>query len=335
MERVVPADVRHGDGLRTLWTVDQLEADGWALQGNVFLRDGRRKLPLYEAKMLHHFDHRYGDYSMRRAGSQDTQLPDVPPETLDDPSYAPMSRYWVDETEVDARLAGRWDRGWLLGWRDISRNDNERTIIAAALPRVATGDTWLLALPAAGSDVNPLFTAVLSTFAADYCARQKVGGSHLKYHTVRQFPIPTPGMLRGDATFAAGPLTDWLVARVLELTYTADDMALFASDLGYDGPPFAWDVQRRITMRAEIDAAMLHLYGIERDDVDYILDTFPIARRNDEQRFGEYRTKRLIMERYDAMAAADATGVAYETPLDPPPGDPRAAHRAPETTAVS
>ena len=80
---------------------------------------------------------------------------------------------------------------------------------------------------------------------------------------------------------------------------------------------------------------MLHLYGIERDDVDYILDTFPIARRNDEQRFGEYRTKRLIMERYDAMAAADATGVAYETPLDPPPGDPRAAHRAPETTAVS
>lgn len=316
-------------------TVDQLEADGWALQGNVFLRDGRRKLPLYEAKMLHHFDHRYGDYSMRRAGSQDTQLPDVPPETLDDPSYAPMSRYWVDETEVDARLAGRWDRGWLLGWRDISRNDNERTIIAAALPRVATGDTWLLALPAAGSDVNPLFTAVLSTFAADYCARQKVGGSHLKYHTVRQFPIPTPGMLRGDATFAAGPLTDWLVARVLELTYTADDMALFASDLGYDGPPFAWDVQRRITMRAEIDAAMLHLYGIERDDVDYILDTFPIARRNDEQRFGEYRTKRLIMERYDAMAAADATGVAYETPLDPPPGDPRAAHRAPETTAVS
>ena len=60
-------------------TVDQLEADGWALQGNVFLRDGRRRLPLYEAKMLHHFDHRYGDYSMRRAGSQDTQLPDVPP----------------------------------------------------------------------------------------------------------------------------------------------------------------------------------------------------------------------------------------------------------------
>ena len=71
---------------------------------------------------------------------------------------------------------------------------------------------------------------------------------------------------------------------------------------------------------------MFRLYGIERDDVDYILDTFPIVRRHDEQRFGEYRTKRLILERYDAMVAADVAGREYETPLDPPPGDPRAAH---------
>jgi hypothetical protein len=309
-------------------TVDQLEADGWTLQGNIFVRDGRRKLPLYEAKMLHHFDHRYGDYSMRSAGSQDTQLPDVPPERLNDPSYAPMARYWVDEAEVDARLAGRWDQGWLLGWRDISRNDNERTIIAAALPRVATGDTWLLALPKAGSDVNPLFTSILSTFAADYCARQKVGGSHLKYHTVRQFPIPTPDMLRGATAFGVGPLTKWLAPRVLELTYTADDMHAFARDLGYDGPPFAWDVDRRLVMRAEVDAAVFHLYGIDRTDVDYIMDTFPIVRRNDERDHGEYRTKHAILEIYDEMFEAQRSGREYRTRLDPPPADPAVAHDA-------
>ena len=126
-----------------------------------------------------------------------------------------------------------------------------------------------------------------------------------------------------------------MIPRVLELTYTASDLAGFAFDLGYDRPPFRWKEDRRALIRAELDAEMFRLYGLERNDVDYILETFPIVRRKDEQRFGEYRTKRLIMERYDAMAAADATGVAYETPLDPPPGDPRAAHRAPETTAVS
>ena len=58
------------------------------------------------------------------------------------------------------------------------------------------------------------------------------------------------------------------------------------------------------------------------------METFPIVLRRDEERFGEYRTKRLILERYHAMAAADANGRDYETPLDPPPGDPRAAHRS-------
>ena len=71
---------------------------------------------------------------------------------------------------------------------------------------------------------------------------------------------------------------------------------------------------------------MFWSYGIERDDVDYVLNTFPIVRRREEQRLGEYRTKRLILERYDAMVAADAVGREYETPLDPPPGDRRAAH---------
>ena len=85
--------------------------------------------------------------------------------------------------------------------------------------------------------------------------------------------------------------------------------------------------------RAELDAMMFRLYNIGRDDAEYIIDTFPIVRRHDERRFGEYRTKRLILERYDAIAAADAAGAVYDTPLDPPPGDPLAAH-APGAGAV-
>jgi hypothetical protein len=112
----------------------------------------------------------------------------------------------------------------------------------------------------------------------------------------------------------------------LELTYTAWDLQPFAQDCGYDGPPFRWDPERRALLRAELDAAFFHLYGLPRDDVDYVMETFPIVKRHDEAAHGHYRTKRLILERYDAMAAAAATGQPYETVLDPPPADPRVAH---------
>jgi hypothetical protein len=62
----------------------------------------------------------------------------------------------------------------------------------------------------------------------------------------------------------------------------------------------------------EFDAAFFHLYGIERHDVDYIMETFPIVKRKDEQRHSEYRTKRVILEIYDAMQRAIDTGKPYE-----------------------
>jgi len=114
----------------------------------------------------------------------------------------------------------------------------------------------------------------------------------------------------------------------LELAYTAHDLAQFAADLRYTGPPFRWDPERRFLLRAELDAAFFHIYGVEHNDVDYILDTFPIVRRKYEERHGEYRTKRVILEIYDEMAEAQRTGGEYRTRLDPPPADPAVAHDA-------
>ncbi len=74
--------------------------------------------------------------------------------------------------------------------------------------------------------------------------------------------------------------------------------------VGYDGPPFRWDPERRALLRAELDAAFFHLYGLSREEVEYVMDTFPIVRKKDEKAYGEYRTKRLILEAYDALAKA-------------------------------
>jgi hypothetical protein len=116
----------------------------------------------------------------------------------------------------------------------------------------------------------------------------------------------------------------FLVPRVLELVYTAYDMVPLARDLGDTGAPFRWDEERRFVIRAELDAFFFRLYGIERDDVDYIMETFQTAsgglKHNDIAKYDSYRTKDTILEFYHRMAAADATGIPYETPITPPPG---------------
>jgi len=308
-------------------TREQLEQAGWTLGGNIFEKGSERHLPLYEAKMVHHFDHRFGDYADYPPGAQTTHLPDVPVDRLQDPHYAVLPRYWVPEAEVQARLADRWDRGWFLGWRDVTDSTNERTVIASLLPRTAVGDKFLLMLPCKEPHLVASLLGNLDSLALDFAARRKIGSKSLKYFTMRQLPVLAPAVIREPAPWqASSSYADYLLPRVLELIYTTWDLRSFARDNGFDGPPFRWDEERRFLLRCELDAAFFHLYGIECDDVDYIMDTFPIVKRKDEAAHGEYRTKRVILDIYDAMQQAIDTGRPYQTHLDPPPADPRIAH---------
>ncbi len=107
---------------------------------------------------------------------------------------------------------------------------------------------------------------------------------------------------------------DYIVPRVLELSYTARDLAPWATDLGHHGPPFAWHPDRRAQLRAELDAWYARLYGLTRDELRYILDpadvmspdypseTFRVLKNNEMRQFGEYRTQRLILAAWDTLA---------------------------------
>ncbi|MFJ6408525.1 Eco57I restriction-modification methylase domain-containing protein [Streptomyces hydrogenans] len=320
-------------------TFDDLLRTGWALDGNVLVRGEERLLPLYEAKMLHHYDHRFSTYenATEKQLNKGT-LPRFTVEQHQDASAVPMPRYWVPEQDVPtgeldkegkpvmapgvrSRLAAKgWDQEWLFGWRDICRASDERTLIASAAPAYGFGHPFPLALPAS-PDHAPLLAAVWSSMACDYAVRQKIGGTHLTYGYVQQMPVPTPAQLAGHAPF--------IVPRLLELTYTSTDMSTFARDLGDIGAPFRWDPDRRAAIRAELDALFFHLYGITRDDTAYILDTFNVTRDNDIKAHGEYRTKNLILAEYDRMAAAGLTmenpltegeSGSYRSTLTPPPG---------------
>jgi hypothetical protein len=167
--------------------------------------------------------------------------------------------------------------------------------------------------------------ALFSSLVFDYVARQKIGGVNFNYFIVKQLPVLPPKSLQAHV--------DFVLARLLELTYTTHDMTPFARDLGDAGKPFRWDGNRRAQLRAELDAYFFHLYGISRDDTDYILESFQTEKgglkNNEIAKFGEYRTKRLVLAEYDRMAVAgltlenplaeDETG-NYRSTLIPPPG---------------
>lgn len=307
---------------RRFHTADDLEEDGWILNGNAFSKGDMQMLPLYEAKLTHQFDHRLACYSKRAPGSQDTELPRMSLEEKKDPSRLVVPLYWVSEGDVDQRLERRnfGCKSALLGHRRIARSSDERSCVAVLIPWGAVSYGLILTTGPTAAQLTWLL-ATYNSFIYDYLLRNNFSQASVPQATSEQIPVPGPSEFRRSVEWSPnGELADWIERRVLELTYNAIDMAPFARDLGFDGPPFKWNDERRSLIRAELDAALFILYGISREDAAYVLDTFPIVRRHEDRQLGEFRTKRLILERYDAMAEATRTGKAYETILDPPPG---------------
>jgi Eco57I restriction-modification methylase len=375
-----------------------------------FEEASQRMLPLYEAKMVHHYDHRWATYETDGETSRDCTLSEK-----QDPEFCSLPRYWVPENEITVRTAkapknlldamkkhlkgesavpevlGRITRSWLaghyldvrgsnesvegllgcgsqsgegdlfnsgltdekgaalqlhqryplssdevvnlqqvlerdedvvkalwpvlekrrpsylLGWRDICRATDERTVISGVIPLAAVGDTFLLMYPEV--DNKKLVACLLadqSSLPHDFIARQKVGGTHLKYNVKKQIVNLAPSAYTDKDI-------DFIVPRVVELVYTARDLESFARDLEYQGRPYVFDKDRRHQIRSELDAYYAKLYGLNRDELRYILDpsdvmgedypseTFRVLKNKEVREFGEYRTQRLVLDAWDSL----------------------------------
>ena len=292
-------------------TRSELEDDGWVLQGNHFVQGDDRYLPLYVLAMVHQYDHRWATF-------ENGKFRDVTETEKQDPTFLAKPEYWVPMGETDQRIGD--DRSYLLGWRDVARSTDTRTVIFSPHPRAGAGNPlpqFVSALECVRSAAS--VAAILNSLACDYASRQKLGGTHLNFFSLKQLPVLRPDRLRSYEHF--------IEPRVLELCHTAWDMAGFAAELGWHGPPFRWDTQRRALIRAEIDALMFRLYGISRPDLGYIMDTFESLEKGDRRMWGEYRTKRLVLECYDAMVEAGNSGRPYETVLGPRPAHASVAYK--------
>ena len=286
-------------------TAAQLDAEGfYPVQGNRWKKGEDLYLPLYEGKMVQAFDHRAASVVIN---SENLHRPGQPVsatlEQHEAPDWLPNTRFFLDHAEMTCEELNDYS----LTYKRISAPTNVRTMIAAVGPQAAYEvNANNILLPAElGPGAHCSLVANLNTFPFDYVVRQKMQGTTLNWFIVEQLPVIAPADY--DRTF--GPTTARALVRhhVLRLTYTAHDMAPFARDLGYHGPPFIWNDEQRRHLRARLDALYFHLYGLSRADAAYILDTFPIVRRHDQAAFGHYRTKDMVLAYYNALAAVDTT----------------------------
>jgi len=308
---------------------EELEADGCELAepGNVFTDELRRYLPLYEGKMFDSYNHRAADVVVNSSNAfRPGQPKPLSQEELQNPRRPAMPQYWVNERDVISAIPKRnWIESSFIGFKNVTSPTNARTFVGSLMPLAGFGNSMpIILLPKDEQSLSSvtLLSANLSSYVFDYAVRQKISNVNLNFFIVKQIPVPPPETYDAPAAWEPGTtLSDWISSRVLELTYTAWDLAPFARDLGYDGPPFTWDPERRFRLRSELDAAFFHLYGIAREDVEYIMDTFPIVKRKDEAAHGEYRTKRVILEIYDHMSAAtpEATSEPAHPEAETPP----------------
>lgn len=287
----------------------------WPIGGNRWQSKNGEWVPLYVGRMIHQFDHRAASVTVNEDNLHNAALSgEVTAEMKTDPAFMPTPQFWVASTETRA-LDGA---AFVVTFRDIARATDARTFIAAVAPACGFNNKAPLIL---GKEVRlsaidaALVTANLNAIAFDFVTRSKLQSTSLNWFIVEQLPVIPPSAYA--RMFGPKSAADVIKAAVLELTYTAHDMAPFARDAGYvdeEGdvlPPFIWNEERRLHLRARLDALYFILYGVYhpadpatgRDDIGYIYSTFPIVERHELAAYGRYRSRDLCLAYLNTLIA--------------------------------
>jgi hypothetical protein len=285
-------------------TAEELVALGCKLEGNRWRKGEQTYLPLYEAKMVQAYDHRAAGVVVQ-AGNwvRQGQTEATTPALHQNPEFVAQPRWWVDGESVASALEGRTRQAYLC-YKDVTSSTNQRTMIAAMIPRVAVANSAPLMVT--GEEIAPRQTccllANLNSLALDFIARQKVGGVHLNFFIVEQFPVFSPDRYAEKCPWdKRTTLERWISDRVLKLTCTANDMRSLAEAAGMDPPVHRWSATERRDLMAELDAAFFLLYGLRRDDVECILGTFRGLEQEGESGEALFHAGGGLLDAYDRL----------------------------------
>jgi hypothetical protein len=288
-------------------TYQELKSGGYELRANQFARGADTYVPLYESKMIQLYTHRHGDF--RDSDHERAHiLPSVPKERLADKTYVTTPYYWVNQEDVKERLSEfGWDHQWFLAWRNVTDSRaSARTLVTSVIPFSGVGNSLPIYLPIGHQAKDAaLLLANMSSLVLDYSARMKVGGLNFNFFIFKQLPIIEPnGYSQDDKSF--------ILPRVVSLTCNAEDMRSFLREIDPDGDIVVFDEGKRAKVQAELDAYYAKLYGLSREELQFVLEpesikpgypseTFSVLKRNEEREFGEYRTQRLVLEAWDKL----------------------------------
>lgn len=206
---------------------------------------------------------------------------------------------------------------WLHAFRGITRGTDERTLLSGNVPWSGVGNSAPAVDYERGRAIaSALVLSNMNSLPLDWAARLSVGGVNMNFFIVKQLPVLPPEVYLERMRSGLPRWVEMIVPRALELTYTADDLKGFARDVGFDGAPFPWDDRRRHCLQSELDAVYAHMYGLDRTEMEWILDppvpsySFPALKRNEIAKFGEYRTQRLVIAAYDQLARGENPGLS-------------------------
>ncbi len=291
---------------------DELKARGFKLSGNTWKNGKQVCLPLYEAKMFRPYDHRFG--SVFEDTSNWINQGQTHEATLVEhmnPEHLALPRWWIDESKIKDALADNSPPAF-IAFRDITRSTDVRTFLAAFLPYSGTINTAPLILSQVSERLQACLLGCLNSIALDYVAKQKTGHIHMNYFIVEQLPVLTPDSYAKRCPWERSTtLEEWVSERVLKLSCTAEDMLALAEACNFTSGSFQseyggklnkWDEAERAELMAELDAAFFHLYGIEYDDVEYILSTFKGIHDNRTLFPGQRSTADYILQKYKEMS---------------------------------
>ena len=253
--------------------------------------------------MINLYNHRHGDFSDAQEGGRAHILPRIPIDRLKDIGYKTSSYYWVPLSDVMDR--SKLDGGFFI-FRSINNSANARAFLGAVAPYSGVGNSAVVVQTTVPKRKENALWAAFSSIVFEYLIRQKLGGTNINFFILKQIPVPGPD------TFDEIEI-EFIASRVIELVYTADDMTPWAQSVGFSGAPFEFNPSRRAELAAELDAFYAKKYGLNREELRYILDpsdvkgegypseTFAVLKRNEEREFGEYRTQRLVLEAWDKL----------------------------------
>lgn len=293
-------------------TLENLRGDGCDLgEDGIFRCGDKTYLPLWEAKFYQQYDHRFGSFEgipeekrfTRRAGTKR-----LTPDEKKDPNKEIIPRYWLDQnTFEDKRETLDWYQDWIFSFREIARvTSDARTTIGTIIPMYpcvhkAPVITFDVEEPA---EKGVLFTTIFTSFTFDFALRQSLGGTSVSRYIIRQLPMPTPETIDAYNVLRDGNeanLREYLLERGLELLWTSHSLDSLGEDLNNEDGPYIWDSEKRRGLRAEIEAAVAHVFGLDRSDFEYILDSFETLKDQERKEYGEYLRKTESLQAFDEM----------------------------------